>query len=167
MQNYYSAKLSAQKLKKCYDIASPRIIRYLESEVEFVAEHIKPNGSVLELGCGYGRVIESLASKASSIAGIDTSLPSLQMAADLIDSQINRAFFQMDAASLGFSDDAFDLVVCIQNGLSAFKVDRRKLIEEALRVTRPGGMALFSSYAEKFWPERLRWFELQAEHGLL
>ena len=26
---------------------------------------------------------------------------------------------------------------------------------------------LFSTYAEKFWPQRLKWFELQAEAGLL
>ena len=52
----------------------------------------------------------------------------------------------MDAAALGFRDRVFDVVVCIQNGISAFKVDRRALIAEAIRVTRPGGSVLFSSY---------------------
>ena len=26
---------------------------------------------------------------------------------------------------------------------------------------------MFSSYCESFWPERLKWFEIQSEHGLI
>jgi len=26
---------------------------------------------------------------------------------------------------------------------------------------------LFSSYSDRFWEERLKWFEIQAEHGLI
>ena len=36
-----------------------------------------------------------------------------------------------------------------------------------MRVTKPGGKALFSTYSEKFWPDRLDWFRLQATQGLL
>ncbi len=42
-----------------------------------------------------------------------------------------------------------------------------KLIREALKVTKPGGKTFFSSYTEQFWSHRLKWFEIQAEHGLL
>jgi 2-polyprenyl-6-hydroxyphenyl methylase/3-demethylubiquinone-9 3-methyltransferase len=66
-----------------------------------------------------------------------------------------------------FDDDAFDLAICIQNGISAFAVDQRSLMSEAVRVTRPGGKALFSSYSPRFWEARLEWFRLQAAHGLL
>jgi hypothetical protein len=41
------------------------------------------------------------------------------------------------------------------------------LMNEALRVTRPGGRVLFSSYADTFWEHRLAWFEAQAAEGLL
>jgi len=41
------------------------------------------------------------------------------------------------------------------------------LAREALRVTRPGGLALFSSYAASIWEERLEWFRIQARHGLI
>jgi len=61
----------------------------------------------------------------------------------------------------------FDIVVCIQNGISAFHADQKTIFMEALRVCRPGGTVLFSTYAEKFWPHRLEWFRLQAEAGLL
>ncbi len=73
----------------------------------------------------------------------------------------------MDAKALGFRDRAFDMAVCIQNGICAFRVDPRKLLQEALRVTRRGGSVLFSSYTDEFWPHRLAWFELQADQGLV
>jgi 2-polyprenyl-6-hydroxyphenyl methylase/3-demethylubiquinone-9 3-methyltransferase len=60
-----------------------------------------------------------------------------------------------------------DVVVCLQNGISAFHVDQRALIKEAVRVTKPGGMAIFSTYSEKFWEHRLKWFTLQAKAGLV
>jgi 2-polyprenyl-6-hydroxyphenyl methylase/3-demethylubiquinone-9 3-methyltransferase len=73
----------------------------------------------------------------------------------------------MDAAALGFRDSLFDAVICIQNGISAFRVDPLQLVREALRVTRSGGRVLLSSYAEDFWESRLEWFEVQAAHGLI
>jgi len=73
----------------------------------------------------------------------------------------------MDASRLAFVDGSFDLVACVQNGICAYAVDQRALIRESLRVLRPGGKALFSSYAESFWGPRLAWFERQAAAGLI
>jgi len=58
-------------------------------------------------------------------------------------------------------------VVCIQNGISAFKVNQRQLIEEAVCVTRSGGAVLFSSYSEDFWEDHLEWFQLQSQQKLI
>ena len=74
---------------------------------------------------------------------------------------------QMNAARLGFLSESFDLVFCIQNGISAFKEKPMKLIEESIRVTKPGGRVLFSSYSPKIWDVRLEWFQEQSDHGLL
>ena len=73
----------------------------------------------------------------------------------------------MDAVELGFLDRQFDVVVCIQNGISVFGVDQRMLIEEAMRVTHPGGVVIFSSYSERFWEDRLDWFRIQSEKKLI
>jgi SAM-dependent methyltransferase len=74
---------------------------------------------------------------------------------------------QMDAASLGFAAQSFDLVFGVQNFISACKVPPPALLREALRVVRPGGQVVLSSYAENFWPHRLKWFQDQAGQGLL
>jgi 2-polyprenyl-6-hydroxyphenyl methylase/3-demethylubiquinone-9 3-methyltransferase len=73
----------------------------------------------------------------------------------------------MDAVALGFDDDLFDAVACVQNGICAFGVDPETLMREALRVTRAGGMVLLSSYSDRFWPHRFAWFEAQAAAGLI
>jgi 2-polyprenyl-6-hydroxyphenyl methylase/3-demethylubiquinone-9 3-methyltransferase len=73
----------------------------------------------------------------------------------------------MDAIQIGFCDKVFDVVICIQNGISAFHVNQKELIRESIRVAKPSGIVLFSSYSEKFWNARLEWFERQSEAGLL
>ncbi|MCK5126640.1 MAG: class I SAM-dependent methyltransferase [candidate division Zixibacteria bacterium] len=162
MSGYYNEKLSAEKLKQCYDAADERIRQYLTAEINFVISHLKPNDIVLELGCGFGRVIKQLQPHCRLTIGIDTAFSSLKLA-----QESGQLIALMDASNQGFRDNSFDHVICIQNGLSAFQVDRLQLIEESLRITKPGGLVLFSTYAEKFWPHRLRWFEEQSHRGLL
>ncbi len=165
--SYYSQKLSGERLKLCYSIAPPRVKQYLEAEIDFMLNKIKPSDKVLELGCGYGRVLLLLAEKAGLAVGIDMSLDSLRLHSDLCQNVPHCSVLAMDAGRLGFKDGKFDKVVCVQNGISAFQLEQKALITEALRVTRPGGSVLLSSYAERFWEDRLAWFLLQAEHGLI
>lgn len=167
MQRYYSEKLSAERLKLCYEIAPPRVKQYLEAEIEFALEKISQTDLVLELGCGYGRVLQKLVKKAKIIFGIDTSRASLSLAQKIIGKIPSLHLSVMNAVELGFSGRSFDTVICVQNGISAFKVNKRNLIEEATRVTRSGGTVLFSSYSERFWENRLEWFRLQSEYGLI
>lgn len=166
-RGYYSKHLSAHRLRTCYEISPPRVQQYLAAEIEHVLSRICPRDTVLELGCGYGRVLRPLAAKAATVVGIDTSRSSLRLARKTLAHLSNCWLAEMNALMLGFRERAFDVVVCIQNGISAFGVDRRALLAESMRVTRAGGTVLFSSYSEKFWSERLEWFRLQAEHGLL
>jgi len=73
----------------------------------------------------------------------------------------------MNAVKLAFYDGAFDCVICIQNGISAFHVDQQALVSESVRVAKAGATVLFSSYSERFWKDRLEWFELQSKAGLV
>ena len=165
--SYYSQKLAADRLRQVYAIAPRRIRQYLDSELNHVIAKIRPTDIVLDLGCGYGRTLPQLAENASRVVGIDISAPSLQLARKLVDGASNVALCQMNAANLSFREHSFDCVVCIQNGISAFHVDPRFLILESLRIAKPESLILFSTYAARFWGERLRWFELQSQAGLL
>ena len=167
MPSYYSTTLSAERLRSCYDLATPAVRRYLAAEVAFVRRRCHGRARALELGCGYGRVLRMLAGSVSMLLGIDTSFASVAMAREYLSGVDGVAVAVMDAIRLGFPSGSFDLVCCVQNGISAFHVDQRALVREAVRVTRRGGTVLFSSYADEFWEDRLEWFRIQARHGLL
>jgi 2-polyprenyl-6-hydroxyphenyl methylase/3-demethylubiquinone-9 3-methyltransferase len=167
MTRYYTQHLSARRLQAVYDLAPPETVDYLEAEIAFVKERVRPGASVLELGCGYGRVIQRLLPVAGSVTGIDNSPANIEYAVEFLERDSRISLAVMDAVSLGFRERTFDLTICIQNGICAFRVDKEQLLREALRVTKPGGMVLLSSYAARFWPHRLKWFEIQSAHGLL
>ena len=167
MIDYYSDKLSAEWLKRVYEIAPPRVQQYFEAEINHVLKNIRSGDMVLDLGCGFGRIMPKLARLAKSVVGIDTSFTSLLFGQEMLSGISNCYLLQMNAVKLAFRNNLFDVVVCIQNGISAFHVDTKGLIRESIRVTKPSGKILFSSYSEKFWNHRLEWFRLQSAAGLL
>ncbi len=167
MRSYYSRSLSGERLRRCYDLAPPRIRQYLEAEIGFVLTRVRPGDRVLELGCGYGRVLERLSSRAGEVVGVDVSLDSLRLAQEMHGGHASFHLLCSDAGALGLRDAQFSLVICIQNGISALDVERRRLVDEAVRVTRPRGRVMLSSYSDAIWPDRVAWFELQSRHGLI
>jgi 2-polyprenyl-6-hydroxyphenyl methylase/3-demethylubiquinone-9 3-methyltransferase len=167
MTKYYSDSLSGTRLKLCYDLAPPRVQQYLNEEINFILERIKPGDFVLELGCGYGRVLNDLISQTDFLIGIDNSLKSLQFGKQTYLKSNKVVLICMDARKLGFHDNEFDVVFCIQNGISALGIEPALLIHEALRITKPNGRLLFSSYSDKFWDDRLKWFQIQASNSLI
>jgi len=163
---YYAEKLSGQRLQRCYEVAPERVRRYLEAEIVHALARLRPTDEVLELGCGYGRIVQRLARVARRVVGVDTAPASLELARRL--SPEDRCeFLFMDAVDLRFPDGSFDAVLCLQNGICAFGVDQERLLREALRVAREGGIVLLSSYSDRFWSDRLAWFEAQAAEGLV
>ncbi|PIW70039.1 MAG: class I SAM-dependent methyltransferase [Ignavibacteriales bacterium CG12_big_fil_rev_8_21_14_0_65_30_8] len=167
MKGYYQNSLNSNKLRECYKIAPERVRQFLESEISFVASKCNKNDMLLDLGCGYGRVSFKLMDKVDRIVGIDNSKDNIQLAKELQKENEKCEFLVMNAVDLKFADNLFDKVICVQNGISAFNVDPLKLINESIRVTKKGGSILFSSYSEKFWDNRLEWFQLQSEKGLI
>ena len=167
LQNYYSAKLCGVRLQQCYELAPPRVQEYLEAEIQFVLGRLERSDSVLELGCGYGRVSARLAEFAKRVFGIDNAAESIELARKLYGFHSQCEFDVMDAVALKFDQAQFDKVVCVQNGICAFGVNRGELLRQALRVARPRGRLFFSTYSERFWPERLKWFEAQSAAGLV
>ena len=164
---YYKEKLSANKLLSCYEIAPPRIKQYLNAEVQFVISNFQGTDLVLELGCGYGRVMKAVSPFVSHIVGNDISKESLELARSYMRSHKNYSVFLMDASQMSFRSCIFDAVFCIENGISALGVNKKRLIAESVRVTKDDGVILFSSYSPKIWEARVEWFRQQSRFGLI
>ena len=167
MSDYYEDRLSAERLRECYEIAPPRIRRYLNAETGFVSKRIHGSRRVLELGCGYGRAMKPVVVHVKLAVGCDTSRRSLRFAKSYLHSHRSIGLVCANASYLPFRPGIFDAVFCIQNGISAFGVNRRQLVAEAIRVTKDRGQILFSSYSQRIWEERLAWFRAQSKAGLV
>ena len=102
-----------------------------------------------------------------SLTGIDISLANLIYGSAKLKKIPNIHLAMMNASKLGFKSGTFDITLCLQNGLSAFHENPLSVITEAVRITKPGGIVLFSGYTDKIWDARMDWFIIQSKFGLL
>jgi len=167
MGGYYRDHLVGSDLQRVYELANPRIRQYLRAEVENVASQVRGMGRILELGCGYGRILGEIAPHVGRAVGIDIVSGNLRSATSYLRDRRNCDLALMNAVRLGFRDAQFDATICVQNGISAFRVPPSPLVAEAIRATRNGGRVLFSTYSPRIWSERLDWFRAQARAGLI
>lgn len=165
-ENYYAKSLNSQKLWQVYQTGLERVKQYFDAEIGFVRDGLRGDENVLELGAGYGRIMKVLAPHAASVTGIDISRESVEFGQEYLKDVPNCRLKVMDAHKLEFGPE-FDVVLCLQNGLSAVKGDAHNLVKQCLNVLSPGGKAYFSTYSAKFWEHRLAWFHEQAAKGLL
>ena len=165
MNNYYADKLNAQSLLQVYDTAIPRIKQYLDAEIDFVRQNLTGSEDVLELAAGYGRIVKELAPSCASILGMDISAGNVELGKRYLADCPNASMVVMDAHKMQFGRK-FHVVLCLQNALSAMRADL-SVINQIISLLEPGGTAYFSSYSSNFWAWRLKWFEEQAEKGLL
>ncbi len=106
-----------------------------------LAAELGTGADVLELGCGGGVISRTLGPVARSVVGIDLSPVAVDQArASAAEPGADVDFRVMDAESLTFGDDSFDLV-CGSGILH--HVDLERALSQIVRVLRPGGSALF------------------------
>jgi phosphatidylethanolamine/phosphatidyl-N-methylethanolamine N-methyltransferase len=99
---------------------------------------IKPGDRILEVGVGTG-INTSLYPRNCHITGIDLSASMLEKARERVAREGLRdvRLLEMDAASLTFADDAFDIVYAPY--LVSVVPDPVRVAREMRRVCRPGG----------------------------
>ena len=116
------------------------------AEMALVDRFLPPGSSVLDLGCGNGRVAFALAAKGYAVEGLDIA-PSMidearSVAAEL---GVDARFRVGDAVSLPQAEGELDAVVFACNGIAHLTRDgKRACLLEIKRVLRPGGVALLS-----------------------
>ena len=165
-ENYYVKNLSAQKLYQVYQTRYPRVQQYVEAEMSFVKNQMYGTERVLELGAGYGRIMKEVASNCKEIVGIDISEDNVTFGQEYLKDTMNAKLIVMDAHKMQF-DEPFDVVLCLQNALSAMKTEPLAYVKKITALLAPAGRAFISSYSAKLWEHRLAWFHEQAEKGLL
>lgn len=114
-----------------------------QERYKFLAEHIFSNDNVLDIGVNSGTQLSVLAKRAKKITGIDHGKLEFQIAAHNNRHLKNVAIQQMNAESLDFPDNTFNVVSsfeCIEH-----VQDPEKMLSEIARVLKPKGTVIIST----------------------
>jgi ubiquinone/menaquinone biosynthesis C-methylase UbiE len=124
---------------------------------------IKPNASILDVGCGGGKAVQELARISSSwkVCGIDYSEEMVQLARKINKKFVEKGHVEIlhgSVSSLPFSDGMFDFVTAFE--AYYFWPNLIDDLKEIKRVLKPGGTLLIANEVykhEKFEKRNVKW----------
>ena len=112
---------------------------------------IRPDQRVLDVGCGRGALLQTLAARVpftKTPVGVDTSRTMLRLGAeDARRSPHDIALVRASGTALPLADDAFDVVLCGHVVKHLEDDALLELLREIRRVLTPGGIALLWEFA--------------------
>ena len=116
----------------------------------------RPLGDLLDIGCGQGRILKLLASRAHRAVGVDIDSDARRLARAelLLAGTPNTTLRQGDMVSLAFNDGEFDTVI-LDDVLGDAK-DPAAAILEAKRLVKAGGRVLLLASVADFEIVELR-----------
>lgn len=111
---------------------------------------VEPDSRVLQVACVYGdfsnRVADHLAKTDSQLDVLDVAPIQIENVKKKLERHQNIAAHLQDSTAMAFPDDSFDETVVFFLLHEQPEGARRKTVEEAIRVTRPGGKVIFVDY---------------------
>lgn len=110
----------------------------------YALENVGTSGSILDLGCGAGVLLEKVREAGYDSVGVDLSVDMLQLARERLDGAHSARVGLLNAGceALPFGDEQFDAVFCM--GLFGYVQEVDRALSEIRRVLRPGGLFLMS-----------------------
>lgn len=134
-----------------------KLKQWFEKEDNILEELINKNNEiteVLDVGCGWGRHIEIILKnkKIKKVAGVDKSSLMVEKAMRLYNTYGDeRIIIKLeDGKKMSFGNDKFDLVICMTNTFGNLGPEdiKKRVLDEMIRVLRPGGMIILSCYKD-------------------
>jgi len=104
-----------EQARRYQESKSPRKHRAEMQLVERALEFVPRPARVLDVPCGYGRVMQHLHARGYRVSGADLSEPMLELArANLSASGWSGSLERQDLLALGYPDRAFDALICFR-----------------------------------------------------
>lgn len=117
-----------------------------ERKKAITREHLRPDSTVLEIGCGTGSLALELSRYAGHIHALDVSAEMIRIATQKKDAQgITNVTFQQGTLDgpLPFERERFDVVWAYS--ILHLVPDRRRVLENLFDLLRPGGSFIASN----------------------
>ncbi|MFV8257216.1 bifunctional 2-polyprenyl-6-hydroxyphenol methylase/3-demethylubiquinol 3-O-methyltransferase UbiG [Bdellovibrio bacteriovorus] len=123
-------------LRNQHKVEMPWILEAIRRNIGYKAE-------ILDMGCGAGFLSNDLAAAGHKVTGIDLSTSSLKVA-ESRDHTHSVQYSQGDVYQVPFPNESFDVVAAMD--LLEHVSDPQRVIAEASRVLRPGGLFFFNTF---------------------
>lgn len=106
---------------------------------------IGPRDDVLDVGCGTGNAALAAAAHGARVTGVDPAPRLVDVARErAAEAGVDAAFDVGEAAALPYAVGAFDAVLSVFGVI--FAPDARAAVADMVRVTRPGGRVVVTSW---------------------
>ena len=112
--------------------------------MNYIHKFIQKDDKVLEIGAGTGRYSIALSKEGFQVSAVELVEKNLQMLKENAGDLLNLEAFQGDALNLGqFDDNTFDITLVFGPMYHLYnQQDQHRALDEAIRVTKPGGFIL-------------------------
>lgn len=136
-----------EKFYKEICIEDERLTKDKMHKIEFITttnyieKYLKPGDRILEIGAGTGAYSLYYANKGYKVDAIELSKSNVEVFKTKITKDLDVNVIQGNAVDLSvYKDNAFDITLCLGPLYHLFKEEETtSAIEEAIRVTKPGG----------------------------
>lgn len=120
-------------------------LEYLTT-MHFIHRYVNERSNVLEVGAGTGRYSIALAREGMDVTAVELVESNLAILRENSRGMDHIRSYQGDATDLGrFAGDSFDATLVLGPMYHLYEPDEvNRAIDEAIRVTRPGGAILFA-----------------------
>ena len=118
------------------------------------------HGQVLQVACVYGDFSQQIAKRLapdSHLDVVDVAPVQLQNAGTKVKDYPNVTLYHQDSTKLSLGDDRYDYTVVFFLLHEQPSKARAQTIQEALRVTKPGGKVIFVDYHRPVWNNPFRY----------
>lgn len=137
---------------------TPAYQELFDCERKYLLDHVSAGASVLDIGCGDGRNMQTVSERTKQITGIDNDEKAVEDAGKHFAKISTIKIIKADAAKLPFDEGTFDIVtfLMILPNLDTFK---ETVMKEISRVLKKDGKIIFSTFSEKAFDERMKIYQ--------
>lgn len=142
LENYYSGYEEEKRLVK----DKAHMVEFLTT-TRYIDKYLKPGDKILEVGAGTGRYSLHYASKGYEVEAVELTKSNIEEFKKHIESNMKVNAHEGNALDLSmYEDNSFNITLVLGPIYHLFSIEeKKKAIEEAIRVTKPHGK-IFIAY---------------------